>query len=99
MDRLTNNQGVLIECIDCSERYDCYDYDCGKIEEAIKTLSMYEDTGLAPEGVQELKERDAEKAPRKNSGYYACPTCGAVRSIRQKRGFCHDCGQRLKWED
>lgn len=66
---------------------------------AIKILSDYEDTGLTPEEAQELKERDTAKAPRENSGYYACPTCGAVRSIRQKHGFCHDCGQRLKWED
>lgn len=49
--------------------------------------------------IRELTERDTATAPVANSMFYACPTCGSTRSIRQKHGFCHDCGQRLKWEE
>lgn len=30
---------------------------------------------------------------------YYCPICKTRRSIIQKHNYCHDCGQRLKWED
>lgn len=49
--------------------------------------------------IRGLKERDTAIAPMANSMFYACPTCGSTRSIRQKHGFCHDCGQRFKWEE
>lgn len=49
--------------------------------------------------MRELKERDTAISPVTNSMFYACPTCGSTRSIRQKHDFCHDCGQRLKWEE
>ena len=49
--------------------------------------------------LQVLKERDTSIVPVTNSMFYACPTCGSTRSIRQKHDFCHDCGQRLKWEE
>lgn len=62
-------------------------------------LKKYEDTGLTAEEVAELIEKDTEKEPIKNNLYYFCPNCKTRRSIRQKHDFCHDCGQRLKWED
>lgn len=49
--------------------------------------------------LQVLKERDTSIVPVANSMFYACPTCGSTRSIRQKHDFCHDCGQRLKREE
>lgn len=74
-------------------------------------LREYEDTGLTPEQIMELKERDTEKAPEihknKRSSVYTCPSCNLVLINKDENGwfcgqhykFCPDCGQRLKWED
>lgn len=43
MDRLTNHQEILHECIGCTEESNCYEFSCGKIEEAIQKLAYYED--------------------------------------------------------
>ena len=69
-----------------------------------ETLADYEDTGLTPEQIQELKERDTAKAAI-ITGYNRaigckvgeCPTCGAM--TRDYLEFCSECGQRIKWED
>lgn len=49
----------------------------------LEELKPYEDTGLTPEQIRELKERDTAKAPIKDtdSGVrytddYICPNCG-----------------------
>lgn len=74
-------------------------------------LRDYEDTGLTPEQIMELKERDTEKAPEihenKRSSVYTCPSCNLVLINKDEKGwfcgkhykFCPDCGQRIKWED
>lgn len=66
-------------------------------------LKAYENTGLTPEQVQQLKERDTAKNPITYSGTNRadCPICGAtVRGIGKSFGeFCGNCGQRLNWED
>ena len=45
-------------------------------------LKQYRDTGLTPEQIMELKERDTEKAPEihenKRSSVYTCPSCNLV---------------------
>lgn len=85
-----------------------------KIDEcyaAVALLKEYEDTGLTPERIMELKERDTAKAPKicknKHSNAYTCPNC-ALELINKDETrwfcgkhykFCPDCGQRLKWED
>lgn len=62
-------------------------------------LKCYEDTGLTPEQIWGLKERDTAKAPEVFDGYwYKCPTCGMYAG-GLKGNFCHRCGQRLKWEE
>ena len=62
-------------------------------------LREYEDTGLTPEQIRELKERDTEKEPEVFDGHwYKCPTCGMYAG-GLKGNFCHRCGQRLKWEE
>ena len=67
--------------------------------QAIKCLSEYEDTGLTPQEIMELKERDTAKAPEEYDGHwYKCPRCGKYAG-GLKGDFCHVCGQRLKWED
>ncbi len=71
----------------------------GDFYEAVSCLEEYEDTGLDPEQIRELKERDTAKAPEEFDGHwYKCPTCGKYAG-GLKGNFCHRCGQRLKWED
>ena len=83
---------------------------CGH-ERCTTQLARYEDTGLAPEEIMELKERDTEKAPEihenKRSSVYTCPSCNLVLINKDEKGwfcgkhykFCPDCGQRIKWEN
>lgn len=85
-----------------------------KIDEcyaAVALLKEYEDTGLTPEQIQKLKERDTAKAPEihenKRSSVYTCPSCNLVLINKDEKGwfcgkhykFCPDCGQRIKWEN
>ncbi|MBM6745233.1 hypothetical protein H6A32_13160 [Drancourtella massiliensis] len=72
----------------------------------LEELKPYEDTGLTPEQIMELKERDTAKAPTKDtdSGVrytddYICPNCGKHFTGTGIAEFCYHCGQRLKWED
>ena len=74
------------------------------IRNVMKHLSDYEDTGLTPERIYELEERDTAKAAIITGYNYAvgckvgkCPKCGAM--ARDYMEFCNDCGQRLKWEE
>lgn len=71
-------------------------------------LKQYEDTGLTPERVQQLKERDTAKKPIKTKGLKnfhgniykvvgECSNCGC--GVNSFMMFCDYCGQRLKWED
>ena len=70
-----------------------------ELKEFLEELQEYEDTGLDPEQIRELKERDTEKEPEVFDGHwYKCPTCGMYAG-GLKGNFCHRCGQRLKWED
>lgn len=65
----------------------------------LERLHEYEDTGLTPEQIMELKERDTAKDPEEFDGHwYKCPTCGKYAG-GLKGNFCHVCGQRLKWEE
>ena len=78
---------------------------------AMEKLAAYENTGLTPEQILGLKERDREKAPEihenKRSSVYTCPSCNLVLIIKDEKGwfcgkhykFCPDCGQRIKWEN
>lgn len=68
-------------------------------------LKKYEDTGLTPDQIRELKERDTEKAPidiEDNYGFFVCPSCGNsiyASDDFESHKFCLNCGQRLNWED
>ena len=63
---------------------------------AMCTLKAYEDTGLTPEQIREMKERDTVKAPEPaplGMEGMVCPTCGckAVPWVK----FCDECGQKF----
>ena len=78
---------------------------------AVFRLAEYEDTGLTPPEIMELKERDTAKAPDyEGDGYdddgniiydtWICPNCGKKYEVDyDDYDFCPNCGQRLKWED
>ena len=72
------------------------------------TLKKYEDTGLTPEQIRELKERDTAKAPEEiqdafGDGRLICPNCrnSVINYFNRSRPpqFCMICGQRLMWEE
>lgn len=70
-------------------------------------LKKYEDTGLTPEQVQELKKRDTAKKPAfEGDGYddkgeiiydtWICPNCETKYEVDyDDYDFCPNCGQRL----
>lgn len=65
-------------------------------------LREYEDTGLTPEQIMELKERDTAKEPAEvdeDFGYFKCPSCGTniIADDFNDHKFCLNCGQRLKF--
>lgn len=81
--------------------------DCEFSEKICKTLAAYENTGLTPEEIMYLKERDMAKALMEchyeepgEEPYikYTCPNGCKIQPSRRSK-FCSLCGQRLKWED
>lgn len=89
-----------------------YEYhSCDFMEDGIyidmNRLREYEDTGLTPDQIRDLKERDTEKAllerhyeePGEEPYIkYTCPNGCKIQPLR-KSNFCSLCGQRLKWEE
>ena len=77
---------------------------CGH-ERCTTQLARYEDAGLTPEQIMELKERDTAKAPvdiDDDFDMYVCPNCDmAIGTIGDKKShkFCLNCGQRIQWEE
>ena len=75
------------------------------VKNRLEELKLYEDTGLTPEQIRELKERDTAKAPVDTDDefdMYVCPNCDmAIGTIGDKKAhkFCLNCGQKIRWED
>ena len=98
MERLTQwiDEGRAIPRVDLRR--------CGH-ERCTTQLARYEDTGLTPEQIIELRDRDTAKAPVDTDveyDMYVCPNCDmAIGTIGDKRNhrFCLNCGQRIKWEE
>lgn len=70
-----------------------------KKQELVDRLAGYEDTGLTPPEIMELKERDTAKAPERaplGMDGMVCPSCGK-KALPWDR-FCGECGQRF-WEE
>ena len=72
---------------------------------ACDRLADYEDTGLTPEQIMSLKDRDTAKSPSdqdENFGYFECPNCGMAIYVSddfESHRFCLNCGQRIKWKE
>lgn len=79
--------------------------ECEFNESVCVTLGKYEDTGLTPEQIWELKERDTAKPPidiEDNYGFFVCPSCGNsiyASDDFESHKFCLNCGQRIRWEE
>jgi hypothetical protein len=106
-DSETNEGRAKMERLtDSGRQYHSCDFMEDGIYIFINRLRKYEDTGLTPPEVQELKERDtakgaqkAEEQPyfRKHFHSYICPVCH--KKVESRWIFCGHCGQRLKQED
>lgn len=103
MERITKRIGEKYACYAICEK-ECPDgiyadnaaCMCTASKMAMKRLLEYEDTGLTPEQIWGLKERDTAKAPDPTPLGMVCPTCGE-KAFPWDR-FCGECGQRL-WEE
>ena len=78
------------------------------VRKRLEELKPYEDTGLTPQEIMEMKERDTAKAPEEiqdafGDGRLICPNCrnSVINYFNRSRPpqFCMICGQRLQWED
>lgn len=80
--------------------------DHEELKEFLKELQDYEDTGLTPEQIMELKERNTPKeAIYEGDGYsegemvydvWICPNCGVKYEVDyEDYDFCPDCGQMI----
>jgi len=69
--------------------------------ELVNRLAVYEETGLTPEQVQQLKEKSTARKPIEHETKFAlifeCPTCGCIDVYGQKN--CDECGQKLDWSE
>ena len=83
-------------------------WSAAKKDELVQRLGKYEDTGLEPEEIQEMVERQRPKRPIKSDldieetvvGFYECPKCkGILCDIPGNRDkFCGESGQASQWD-
>ena len=95
--------GEADDCDSCDTICDStHGSDCANcvIQECFTRLGEYENTGLTPEEIRELKERDtAMEINEIHVDEYYCPACGAENNCDQgvvEDYFCPRCRQRLK---
>lgn len=78
------------------------------VKNRLEELKPYENTGLTPDQIRELKERDTARAPEEIQDAFGdtrliCPNCrnSVINYFNRSRPprFCMICGQRLQWED
>lgn len=72
---------------------------------AVDRLGAYENTGLTPPEIMELKERNTPKEAiyeiygdqgcGDQPDTWICPNCEAVYDVNDDYDFCPDCGQRI----
>ena len=73
----------------------------GKVYGALAKLRDYEESGLDPEQVAEVAEKNTPKEPNEMLGWngitaYECTNCGD--EVFETQNYCPYCGQRLNWE-
>lgn len=103
-----DREGGADDCKECTEICEDEGGVCRTciLQECLTRLWDYEDTGLTPEQIMELKERDTAKSlmerhyeepGEKPYIKYTCANGCKIQPSR-KSNFCSLCGQRLKWE-
>lgn len=109
IERLNNGQAAVMGCGEnckydykyCRNHYE----ECPEINKIYERLAEYQDTGLTPAEIMELKERDTAKAPidiEDNYGFFVCPSCGNsiyASDDFESHKFCLNCGQRIQWRE
>ena len=105
MDRLTEKNDETYFYPHCFEQCNGAHDTCSECEfdeKVCMRIGKNEDTGLTPEQVMELKERDTAKMCKQSifdRDGMTC-TCGSDLDKDVEFRFCPWCGQRLKkWED
>lgn len=92
-----DGNGKINKIVNCSTYCNCrlMCNNCG-IQEAINLLASYEDTGLMPEEINTLNDRNVAKRVDKND---CCPICHTYGKDDDgvEGEFCPNCGQRLDW--
>lgn len=87
---------AIVHCDEIIKKMD--NCDCRKeheeLKEFLEELQKYRDTGLTPEQIRELRERDKPRKIELNAGVPICPVCG--RRVVRCYDFCPDCGHRLE---
>ena len=97
MERLTYEimDGGMVTDKENVKEFEIEDWVTVYAGNAVFRLAEYEDTGLTPPEIMELKERDtAKKVELINGGVPVCPVCG--HRVVRCYDFCPDCGQRLE---
>lgn len=96
MERLTYEimDGGMVTDKENVKEFEIEDWVTVYAGNAVFRLAEYEDTGLTPPEIMELKERDTAKKIEINAGIPTCPVCG--RRIVKCYDFCPDCGQRME---
>lgn len=107
-ERFNNGQAAVMGCGEnckydykyCRNHYE----ECPEINKIYERLAEYEDTGLTPPEIMELKERDKPKLVvyehefednRLISYVQRCESCGEQYDPSEKFNFCPNCGQRI----
>lgn len=107
-ERFNNGQAAVMGCGEnckydykyCRNHYE----ECPEINKIYERLAEYEDTGLTPPEIMELKERDKPKLVvyehefednRLISYVQRCKSCGEAYDPSEKFNFCPNCGQRI----
>lgn len=99
MERLTGRDEKGNLTVEGKEVYAGYLYN------AASYLEEYENIGLTPEQIRELKERDKSKPPiyqvqgderyEQEPEWWMCPSCEEVYDMDDDYDFCPNCGQRI----
>ena len=96
MERLTkvDDQGRLLACTISDTGLPAIIMSGNPYRKLIEKLKAYEDTGLEPEEIMEMEDRNkVQKMYKPNPNIYCCPACG--ENIEPMWGYCPWCGQHV----
>ena len=102
MERLTrtikvSNTSIVVYTKGKYEDTTAAEMEYEDVRNVMRRLSEYEETGLTPERIEELDERDTAKEARpisENALHVVCANCKQI--IFKGYIFCPECGQRQK---